>query len=312
MCLYDSDPSEPDPLYLRCGLCFQCQRNLNEQRRTEKKRPSKKGHDDTEPSILYALGPSSKKFKLDGSTIRLKNDAIIINGAVEGTRPYGEGYGFREIGSDLMALSQEVAQDTARLVNAVTGNSATASAAAVAALGAAAAAPSSDYAAMTAVNNALFLEQSGGGGGAPPPASEDINALYYKAFQSMYKSIFLLSQWKSSWDTTLLAATDTVADPSLNDAVASAAAVVAASMTNTINNTTPAPAMLLCDGQDPNPNSMVSLLLAADKSNDTDMATAVAQQVQEHVDWQMQQHARHGRDDDEDESDDGVGGYDDV
>lgn len=38
VCLYDSAPEEPEPLYLRSGRCFQCQRNLNEQRRADRKR----------------------------------------------------------------------------------------------------------------------------------------------------------------------------------------------------------------------------------------------------------------------------------
>lgn len=38
--LYDSDPTEPASLYLRSGLCFTCQRNLNEKRRTQRKRKS--------------------------------------------------------------------------------------------------------------------------------------------------------------------------------------------------------------------------------------------------------------------------------
>jgi hypothetical protein len=280
VCLYDSDPFEPDPLYLRSGLCFQCQRNLNEQRRTERKRPSKADRE-AHPSLIYAIGPSNKRFKIDGGTTVLKDDAIIINGAVEGTKRCGEGYGFQEIGSDLLALAHEAAQDTARLVNAVTGNTATVAAEAVAALG------QPDY--STSATN-ILLEQ---GGNVEPPTSEDINALYYKAFQSMNKSIFLLSQWKSSWDSAISAAADSAADPSLADAVASAAAVVAAA-----TSTPPAPAS---DIQDPSPN-MVSLLLAANKSNgnDSEIAAAVAEHAEEQVDWQLQHggQTRHERHDD--------------
>ena len=36
--LYDSDPTEPMSLYVRGGLCFCCQRALNEKRRTKPKR----------------------------------------------------------------------------------------------------------------------------------------------------------------------------------------------------------------------------------------------------------------------------------
>lgn len=36
--VYDSEPTEPTSLYLRSGLCFTCQRNVNEKRRTQRKR----------------------------------------------------------------------------------------------------------------------------------------------------------------------------------------------------------------------------------------------------------------------------------
>mmetsp|Transcript_1047 Transcript_1047/g.1490 ORF Transcript_1047/g.1490 Transcript_1047/m.1490 type:complete len:507 (-) Transcript_1047:134-1654(-) len=38
--VYDSEPTEPTSLYLRSGLCFVCQRNVNEKRRTQRKRKS--------------------------------------------------------------------------------------------------------------------------------------------------------------------------------------------------------------------------------------------------------------------------------
>lgn len=244
--LHDSEPHEPTSLYLRSGLCFQCQRNLNEKRRTERKRPAGDGKGG--PSLIYALGPSDKKFKLNGKTIHLNSEAIIINGGVEGVKPYGEGYGFHEIGTDLQSLAQEAAVDADRLVNAVSSNTASA-AAAVAAVGdAELSAEAAANAVAEATTNAL-LE---GNDNEEAPSSEDISVLYDKAFQSMNKSIFLLSQWKASWDAAVAAAQETVADASLADAVASAAAVVAAA----------------ADGQDQSSN-MVSLLLAADKDQGT-------------------------------------------
>lgn len=230
---------------------------------------------DSQPSLIYAIGPSNKKFKIDGGTIHLKNDAIIINGAVEGTKHFEEGYGFQEIGYDLLSLTQEAARETVRLVNAVNGNTATAAVEAVAALGP----PDHDY----RPSGSNSLEQRGSG--VPPATNEDINALYYKTFQSMNKSIFLLSQWKSSWESTMSAASNTVADASLAEAVASAAAVVAAASSSTSLAGPEAD-----QGQDQNNPSMVSLLLAADKSNDSvsEMATAVAEHVQDQVDWPMQ------------------------
>jgi hypothetical protein len=80
------------------------------------------------------------------------------------------------------------------------------------------------------------------------------------------KSIYLLSQWKQSWDSAIAAAVaqETVGDPSLADAVASAAAVVAAAT----------------DGQEANSQNMVSLLLAADQRKDGEDAKAEAENVQ--------------------------------
>jgi hypothetical protein len=246
--LYDSEPHEPASLYLRAGLCFQCQRNLNEKRRTDRKRTPGGEVKESGPSLIYAVGPSNKKFKLNGKTIHLNSDAIIINGAVEGTKHYGEGYGFQEIGVDLHNLAREAATDTERLVNSVSSNTASAAAAAAAAVeDADLSAEASANSVAEATTNALLA----GNDTEESPSSEDISAMYDKAFQTMNKSIFLLSQWKASWDAAVTAAEETVVDPSLADAVASAAAVVAAA----------------ADGQDQSSN-MVSLLLAADKGKE--------------------------------------------
>lgn len=236
VCIYDSEPNETDSLYLRTGLCFGCQRNLNEKRRTERKRTnprlSTSDEDGLEPSMIYAMGPSPKKFRYkNGSFVELASDAIIVNGAIEGTRHYGEGYGFQEIGADLLQSSQEALVDTERLVHAVSSGAASA--------------------AVAAVHGSLLDDN---GHDPISPGDEDINSIYQKAFHSLSKSIFLLSQWKSSWDAAIEAAHETVADPSLADAVASAAAVAAA---------TSVPDMLGDNsGSDPT-SSMATLLMAA-------------------------------------------------
>ena len=41
---------------------------------------------------------------------------------------------------------------------------------------------------------------------SPTMTSEDISTLYEKAFMSLSKGIFLLSQWKASWDSAIAAA----------------------------------------------------------------------------------------------------------
>jgi hypothetical protein len=249
LCLYDSEPNERDPLYIRSGLCFQCQRTLNVQRRAEKRKGSKtdRSHEEFEPSLLYAFGPCNKKFKLNGGTIHLKNDAIIINGAIDGLR-HGEkesatkNYSFREIGSDLIKLVHEAAQETTWLVTAASGNTSTTTA------------RDSDPAATVVAAVP-----------ADPYSIEDVNALYFKAFQSINRSVFLLSQWKSSWEMTMASTNLTETDSSLNDAMASAAALVATAMSTGYTQ----------EGQEPIP-SMVSLLLAANKSNDMEVGVVDA------------------------------------
>lgn len=240
--LYDSEPTEPSSLYMRSGLCFSCQRNLNEKRRTQRKRSS-----DGEPnSILYTVGPGQKKVKLNGSTMELNSDAIILNGPpAEGAKSVKDGYSFDEIGPDLGAAVQEASSDTMRLIHAITSNT-TASTSEIEGI-------SVEEAANAAVEASTSM-LNGGSPPNPPASSEDINALYDKAFGSLSKSVYLLTQWKQSWDSAIAAAVahETVGDPSLAEAVASAAAVVAAAN----------------DEQDTNSNNMVSLLLAADQRKD--------------------------------------------
>lgn len=78
--LYDSEPNEPMSLYLRGGLCFSCQRNLNEKRRTNRKRKSdgqpfgegRIGGD--MPSIGSRSGGGSR-FKYNDQVVELNPDA---------------------------------------------------------------------------------------------------------------------------------------------------------------------------------------------------------------------------------------------
>ncbi|CAJ1950860.1 unnamed protein product [Cylindrotheca closterium] len=249
--LYDSDPNEPSSLYMRSGLCFTCQRNLNEKRRTQRKRASDIGPS----SVLYAVGPGQKKVKLNGQTVNLQSDAIILNGPpIDGAKSIRDGYSFHDIGIDMTANVLKAVRDTDRLVNAVSSNTTTTSAPngsdggsdeSVADIAARAAAVVSAMTPEEAATNAAV------DAAADATNSEDIPALYDKAFNSLSKSIYLLSQWKQSWDSVIAAAVaqETVADPSLVDAVASAAAVAAAAATESQDN-------------------MASLLLAADQRKD--------------------------------------------
>ena len=88
-------------MYLRLGLCFTCQRRLNEKRRTQRKR---KG-DKTEDGL--------KKCRLNGQIIDLDPNAVIINGPLEGTKHHGPDYEYPEIMGDLQKIATEMGQGTA-------------------------------------------------------------------------------------------------------------------------------------------------------------------------------------------------------
>jgi hypothetical protein len=282
--LYDSEPNEPSSLYLRAGLCFTCQRNLNEKRRTQRKRPS----DAAKPGVLYAVGPGQKKVKLNGDTVELESDAIILNGPPSGdVKTVRDGNGFHEIGIDLAAAVRQAKQETDILLNSISGsdnndannnnaNSSgtahlennnngttdTTTTATTTDIAAAVAAGVNSDATNAAVDAATPILN----GDHHPPPTADITGLYDKAFHSLSKSIYLLTQWKQSWDSAVAAAVaqETAGDPSLADAVASAAAVVAAA----------------ADGQDSNSQTMVSLLLAAKDGEKQQQENAVETVVQ--------------------------------
>jgi hypothetical protein len=241
--LYDSDPTEPSSLYMRSGLCFTCQRNLNEKRRTQRKRPSDAGAANNTANAVFPAIPGSKKYKLS-------SDSIVIT-PVDGIKRHGDGYGFSEIGADLQAIVHDVLNDTNRLVNAVSSSTEPAPGADIAATAAALAA--SDAATHGVTADGLLPDAAANGKVHEPAAttSEDINVLYDKAFMSMNKAIFLLTQWKHSWDAAIAAAVaqETVTDHGLAEAVASAAAVAAAAS----------------EGQNSN---VASLLLAANGKKD--------------------------------------------
>jgi hypothetical protein len=64
--LYDSEPDESESLYLRSGLCFTCQRNLNEQRRNRSKKIAADGDavKKENTGTTTAVSPGNKRSKL--------------------------------------------------------------------------------------------------------------------------------------------------------------------------------------------------------------------------------------------------------
>lgn len=186
---------------------------LNEKRRTQRKRKS-----DMNPSHAHGvdgsalhLGPSGgvdhypmdsvKRFRLGGEILDLNPDAIIINGPLDDTKSHGHGYEFPEIGQDLQKITHDVFENTSELTNTVNS--------------------------LTEIPCDVNSQEHA-----------HILGLYEKAFVSISKGIFLLNQWKASWDTVIAnAAAEKAAEHALEgssisvpnaDVIASAAAVAAA------------------------------------------------------------------------------------
>jgi hypothetical protein len=211
--LYDSEPHEPQSLYLRSGLCFICQRNLNEKRRTQRKKPdenqdgmhpteasrgSKKGKNSAVASpylssaaaaatvpyhqVLMAVSSGNKRIKLahTNEPLTLAQDAIILNGPPDPTcKSARNGHGFNEIGMDLAQTAKQSLQSTQALIQAVD--------------------PTSNGSDMGLPSHHPHHNQM-------PPTSEDISRLYETSFAGLCKSLYLLTQWKESWDAAMAAA----------------------------------------------------------------------------------------------------------
>jgi len=223
--LYDSNPGETQSLYMRAGLCFTCQRNLNEKRRTQRKRKSEILTEMTQANptpYQQAAASAQKKYKVSSEVLDLSPEAII-NGVVEDAKQSSEGYGYPEIDNDIQNSLLEAANAAQRLVATVSNNHTGTDATAVAFATAVAAAHGGQSEDASGTNAAAANGES----------SEDVLALYEKASLSLSKGLYLLTQWKTSWDNAVATAVaqETVNEAGLADpaAVASAAAVVAAS-----------------------------------------------------------------------------------
>jgi hypothetical protein len=230
--LFDSDPEQPLSLYLRSGLCFTCQRLLNEKRRTQRKRKSDinqapphgmdgSGLNFGPPGSADHYGmEAAKRFRLGGEILDLNPDAIIINGPLDDTKHHEAGYEFPEIGQDLQKITHDVSQETMQLANTVSN--------------------------LTEIPYNINS-----------PEHTHILEMYEKTFVSISKGIFLLSQWKSSWDSAVdnAAAEHAMDGNAIADAVASADVVASAA----------AVAAAQSVAGDQNSSNMIPLLLAADK-----------------------------------------------
>mmetsp|Transcript_19340 Transcript_19340/g.40772 ORF Transcript_19340/g.40772 Transcript_19340/m.40772 type:complete len:345 (-) Transcript_19340:174-1208(-) len=191
--MYDSEPNEPMSLYLRGGLCFSCQRNLNEKRRTQRKRKAEEGTSSEAQGGAPSdpTGNGRSRFKFNDQIVELNPDAVVINGPVDGARTRGPDYRCPEIGSDLIRIVSDLNQET----------------------------------------RALLQHSSGLQLGLPTISNSTVNAMYQKAFLSVSKATFLLTQWKASWDETLAANAAAAVSANfdsrvLDEAVASATATM--------------------------------------------------------------------------------------
>lgn len=135
--------------------------SLNEKRRVDRR---KRPQDPTQ--ILYSISsPTQKKFKLNsGEIIELKHDAIIVNGSIKGIKTAAEGHGAADIAVDLQDYLREATYETERLLSTASGS------------------PHHHH------------------HHPPDPMAVNTQALYEKAFTSMNKAIFLMTQWKAAWD----------------------------------------------------------------------------------------------------------------
>lgn len=172
--LFDSNPEEPASLYLRSGLCFTCQRNLNEKRRTQRKKKGEvaatntNGRNDASntsnsnaSSIPVQRGgggrPSAKRPRYADP------DDIVISGAPEGTKPRGQdGYDFPEIGEDIKAFVQAGLTEIEHMIS-------------------------------TATVDGIDAEGIGA-------MHEAVEATYGSALLKLKAGLYLITQWKGSWD----------------------------------------------------------------------------------------------------------------
>jgi hypothetical protein len=160
--------------------------------------------------VLMAVTNGHKKIKLahTNSPLVLAPDAIILNGPPDNhsCKSVRGGHGFAEIGADLNVEVHQSLQSTQSLLHSV--------------------------------HTPEMMQH-----GIPPPTPDEISQTYDQAFYSLSKSLYLLVQWKTSWDAAITSAMEqeaptTVAQQQQQNAAAlaiqqqNAAALQAASMAN--------------------------------------------------------------------------------
>ena len=275
--LHDSEPTEPASLYMRSGLCFACQRHLNEKRRTQRKRKSDvmmmmEGTRNNDGTLRVSLANhyhhnndshSNNHNHGEPITLQLTADAIIIDGPFDHVRSFGDCYHYQDIAIDVRLALGDATMAMDKLTSAVAGATSSVDdtptsisddvdAVAVAVAAAVADTPVSDEVINAAVDATHDMMS--------PVATDDITTLYHKAWDDMVKALFLMKQWKGSWDTVVTAAVAQESlDPNLEGAVAAAASIAAAGQEEQEQH------------EQQNSSTMMSLLVAAEaKGEDND------------------------------------------
>jgi len=179
--LFDSSPEEPASLYLRSGLCFTCQRSLNEKRRTQRKRKTNP-HDEA------------------GSLKNVSARAVIIDAPPQNCKFHGADYGIYEIAVDVDSELKESFKHVQLLIQSLStatscksvSNEAVAVAASIAeSQGLIVKNEDIEAAAAAAVSSTL----------EEVPRKPNVMSHYQDAMNSMKKCVFLLKEFEASWNS---------------------------------------------------------------------------------------------------------------
>jgi len=220
--LYDSDPNEPSSLYLRSGHCFTCQRTVNEKRRSQRRSDGHSSspvrlagasalsnsqlHGDALPSLFttdHFLGHKKLKRNTHDFFSRPSASSIIIDGPLEGTKlANNTDYGFVEIGMDVQNFLRDAVQDMDQLMSIATTSKEQEDASMMTAVDTTTSSAIAVAAAIAAGTTEAIPTMKPS---APAVAyTAEVETAYQKAMSNAKKCVFLLGQWKLSWDSTLI------------------------------------------------------------------------------------------------------------
>jgi hypothetical protein len=167
-------------------------------------------HADAPPSLSQIHHSSSdhlqsnKKFKLSSPELytHFSSSTIIIDGPLEGTKLANDtDYGFLEIGADVQRYLQEAVQDTDHLISIVAHSREHED---LSMMAAADNSTTSAIAVAAAIAAGTKVVTTTNPSSSSAAQAEEVEAIYQKAMSSARKSVFLLGQWKASWDSSVV------------------------------------------------------------------------------------------------------------